>query len=144
MDHNLFENTCAHGIAQLPRHIVQRAFTDGRQQNPGNARFNGAAVSQIACNRFGTLEIQRVANGIDDLHQKRFAVGPHPRDPNITVAAAAAFHNVAMLRRKSGGHHIVNMAGHTIETLRQIAALQFHHAAVRLIQCILDKASNQI
>ena len=63
---------------------------------------------------------------------------------SYAVAAAAAFHDISVLRRKSGGHHIIDLAGHAIKALGQVSPLQFHHAAIGFIQRLLDKTCDQI
>ena len=78
------------------------------------------------------------------MHQKRLSVHLHSPDADVSTAAPAAFHNVAMLRGETGGHHIVDLAGYTVEPLGQLAALDLQHTVLRRIQAILQKAGDQI
>ena len=78
------------------------------------------------------------------MHQKRLPVHPHPGDADVPVAPPAALHDVAPLRGKPGAHHIVDLAGHAVEPLGQIAALDLQHAVLRLVQAVLEEAGDQI
>ena len=68
-------------------------------------------------------------------------VGTMSDDQNLI--AAAALHDVTALRRKTGAHHIVDLAWHAVEPLCQFTALQLQHA-VGCLQFRLNKACDQI
>ena len=68
------------------------------------------------------------------MHQQRLVVDLDPGDADVPVAAPAAFHNIAPLWGKPGGHHIVDLAGDTVEPLRQVAALDLQHTIFCLPQ----------
>ena len=78
------------------------------------------------------------------MHQERLPVHLDPGDPDISVAAPPALHDVAPLRRKTGGHHIVDLAGHAVEPLGKIISLDLQHAVLALLQAVLQEAGNQI
>ena len=78
------------------------------------------------------------------MHQKRLPVHPYPGDADISIAAPAAFHDVAPLRGKPGAHHIIDLAGNAVEALGQIAALDLQHTVLRLVQSFLEEAGDQI
>ena len=53
------------------------------------------------------------------------------------VSAPAALNDVAVLGGEAGAHHVVDLTGHAVEALGQIAALDLQHAVRRLIEALL-------
>ena len=78
------------------------------------------------------------------MHHQRLSVHLDPCDADISVAAPAALHDVAPLRGKAGAHHIVDLAGHAVEALGQVIALDLQHTVLRLLQALLQEAGDQI
>ena len=98
MDQNLFADICPQGAAVLLRHRAQGAVGHGAQKRLPRRPVDGLGLGQILDDGPRTREIERIADGVDDVHQQRLAVDPDPGDADISVAAAPALYDVAPLR----------------------------------------------
>ena len=123
MDQNLLEYIGAQRVAVLRRRRLQGSCAGGGQQRLSQLVADGLGLDQVLGDRPCAGRVQPVADAVDNVHQQRLAVHLHPRDANVAAAAPPGLHDVAMLRREPGGHHVVDLAGHAVEPLRQVGSL---------------------
>ena len=139
MDQNLLEYIGAQRVAVLRRRRLQGSCAGGGQQRLSQLVADSLGLHQVLHHGAGAGRVQPAADGVDDVHQQRLPIHLYAGDADVTAAAPPGLHDVAVLRRKPGGHDVVDLAGHAVEPLRQIAALQLQRTA-RLIARELQKA----
>ena len=132
MDQNLFEYIGAQRVAAIRRRRLQGSCAGGGQQRLSQLVADSLGLHQVLHHGAGAGRVQTAADGVDDVHQQRLPIHLHAGDADVTAAAPPGLHDVAVLRREPGGHDVVDLAGHAVEPLRQIAALQLQRTA-RLI-----------
>ena len=87
--------------------------------------------------------VQLSAHGVDRVHDELRGIRLHPRDADVSAAAAPRLDHVPALGTEPRGDHIVDLARHTAETVGQGASLQLR-GPVRAFQHVQNEPCDPI
>ena len=137
----MLEDIRTHYASACGGHVGKRSVRDRCVDHFGFLCRDDLLTEQIlqVCTRFVFLD--RVANGVEEVHQIFVAVHLLAYDADASAAAASGFGHITALRGEAGGDHVADLAWHTSDAICHFVALQLQNT-VALVEHFFNDLCN--